>query len=60
MHIRVRSVNNTQKRINIFRSYARFLVKLILGILSFITIHFNEERRAVHDFAGHSVMIELE
>lgn len=57
---KLRSIYNTQKRINIFRSYARFFVKLLLGFLSFVTIHFNKQRRAIHDFAGHSVMIELE
>jgi hypothetical protein len=33
-------------------------VKGFLGWLSFITINFNDEHRAIHDFASDSVMIE--
>ncbi len=57
MKIRVRQYGNTGKRINLFQAYIRFAVKLLLGWISFLTIHGNKERRAIHDFAGGSVMI---
>lgn len=59
MGIRVRKVNNPAERINLFESYKRFFIKGLLGWLSFITIHSNREHRAIHDFAGASVMIRL-
>ena len=59
MGIRVRHVGDPSKRINVFQSYIRFIVKGLLGWLSFITIHLNSEHRAIHDFAGSSVMISL-
>ena len=55
--IRVRSITDTSKRINFFQAFARYLFKAALGWLSFITMHSNPERRAIHDFIGGSVMI---
>jgi hypothetical protein len=55
--IRVRRTDDPSKKINLLQSYARTLVKAMLGWLSFITIHFNEQHRAIHDFAGSSVMV---
>ncbi len=49
--------NFISERITILQSYIRFIVKGLLGWLSFVTIHFNGEHRAIHDFAGSSVMI---
>jgi len=52
--------NNTSKgNINLFQAYVRFFVKLLLGWISFLTIHMNREKRAIHDFAAGSVMIQL-
>lgn len=59
MGIRVRNVSDPSKRINILQSYIRFVVKNFFGWISFITIHFNREHRAIHDFAGSSVMIRV-
>ena len=56
--IRVRSFANPAKRINIIQAFFRYLIKISLGWVSFITIHFNEERRAIHDLAVGSVMIK--
>jgi uncharacterized RDD family membrane protein YckC len=56
--IRVRNNNDETKRINIIKSYIRYLVKLFLGWISFITISFNPRKRAIHDFAANSIMIE--
>ena len=55
--IRVRKVSDTSKRLNFFQAFIRYLVKLGLGWVSFITIHSNPQRRAIHDLAVGSVMI---
>lgn len=57
--IRVRDARDPNKRINILQAYIRIVVKLMLGWLSFVTIHFNPQHRAIHDFAGSSVMIRV-
>jgi uncharacterized RDD family membrane protein YckC len=59
MGLRVRDAATEKKKINIILSFVRFVLKLVLGWLSFLTIHTNPQRRAVHDLAGNSVMIEL-
>lgn len=56
--IRVRSHTNREKRINIFRAFFRYLFKVSLGWISFLSIHLNSERRAIHDLAAGSVMIK--
>lgn len=60
MGIRVRDVNNPAKRIGILRAYIRLVVKWYLGWLSFITINFNPQHRAIHDMASASVVIKIE
>ena len=57
MAIRVRSIKNPDKRISLGRAYLRFFLKGILGWLSFITISFNPRKRAIHDFAGASIVV---
>ena len=55
--IRVRSHRSPEKRINILQAFFRYLIKLSLGWISFISIHSNKEKRAIHDLAVGSVMI---
>ena len=55
--LRVRKNAATNKRINIFQGFIRYVLKMSLGWISFITIHTNKERRAIHDLAAGSVMI---
>lgn len=57
--IRVRKQSNTQERINILQAMVRYPVKVFLGWISFLTIHSNPKRRAIHDLASGSVMIKL-
>jgi len=57
--IRVRQVGINSKRINFFQAFVRYLLKLSLGWISFLTIHSNKERRAIHDLAVGSVMIKI-
>jgi uncharacterized RDD family membrane protein YckC len=59
MGIRVRDYNDPTKRIRLGNAYIRVLVKDLLGWISFVTIHFNPEHRAIHDLACLSVVIEF-
>ena len=58
--IRVRRYNNESNRINFFAAFVRYCVKILLGWISFITIHFNPERRAIHDYVAGSVMVKFQ
>jgi uncharacterized RDD family membrane protein YckC len=57
--IRVRQTDNTSARINLLQAFLRYVLKVALGWISFLTIHFNPERRAIHDLAAGSVMIKV-
>jgi len=57
MKIRVGRHNNPHERIGLLNAYIRWFTKGVLGWLSFVTINFNPEHRAIHDFASDSVMI---
>jgi uncharacterized RDD family membrane protein YckC len=57
--IRVRRASDVSKKINVFQALGRYILKLSLGWISFLTIHNNPERRAIHDFAVGSVMIKV-
>lgn len=59
-HIRVRQAEDTARKINFPQAFVRYLIKMLLGWLSFLTIHFNRERRAIHDFAAQSIMIKID
>ncbi|WP_221408697.1 RDD family protein [Chryseolinea serpens] len=59
MKIRVRAYHDPSQRIPLWRAYARIVVKFFLGTISFFTIHSNVEHRAIHDFAGESVVINV-
>ena len=58
MKIRVRKFENAGKKINLVQAYIRLIVKFFLGWLSFITIGFNKEKRAIHDLAAGTIVIE--
>ena len=58
MKIRVKRDSDNTKRINLLQAIVRFVVKIALGWVSFLTIHSNKERRAIHDLVAGSVMIE--
>ena len=55
--IQVRKHDAPTKKINFFQAFLRYLVKISLGWISFLTIHTNHERRAIHDLVASSVMI---
>ena len=56
--IRVRRFAHPDKKISISRAFLRTLLKILLGFYSFFAMGFNKHRRAVHDFAADSVVIE--
>lgn len=58
--IRVRNVSNPSHKINFLQALIRYVVKIFMGWLSFITIHFNPQKRAMHDLAAGSLMIKLD
>lgn len=56
--IRVRKATDISKRINIVQAFFRYVLKITLGWISFLTMHSNQQKRAIHDFAAGSVMIK--
>jgi uncharacterized RDD family membrane protein YckC len=58
MNIRVRKNGDTGLRLNIGQALVRFILKFFLGWVSFLTIHSNKEKRAIHDLAAGSIVIE--
>lgn len=57
--LRVRQHENVDKKINVFQAVLRYLIKIFLGWISFLTINTNKEKRALHDFVAGSVVIKV-
>ena len=57
MDLKVCDADNLNRRLPLWRSYVRFLVKLFLGWISLLTIHGTPERRAIHDYVSGSVVV---
>jgi uncharacterized RDD family membrane protein YckC len=57
--IRARKFSDTAKRINIFQAYIRYILKVLLGWIAFLTVTSNKDRRAIHDLAASTVMIKV-
>lgn len=55
--IRVRRHSNIHQKLNFFQALIRYVIKTLLGIISFFTIHANPEKRAIHDLACDSIVI---
>ncbi len=55
--IRVRKFQDEEKRISLSNSYLRFIVKSLLGTISFFTVTSNKSKRAIHDMAAGSIMV---
>ena len=56
MGIRIRR-HISLERISLPLAYLRIIVKIILGLISFFTVPFAKERRAIHDFASDSIVV---
>jgi len=57
--IRVKKNADSRKSINFFQSILRYIVKISLGWVSFLTINSNPRRRALHDMASGTVMLKV-
>jgi len=57
--IRVRKHENTEKKLNFPMAVIRFFTKIFLGIFSFFTVSTNDQKRAIHDIASQSVVIDI-
>jgi uncharacterized RDD family membrane protein YckC len=57
--LRVRRYGNPEERIGLLAAYVRFAVKILLGALSFLTLAFTKEKRAIHDLAAGSIMLQV-
>lgn len=55
--VRVRQAGNPARRINFLQAFVRYVLKITLGWVSFLTIHSNPGRQAIHDIAAGSVVI---
>ena len=57
--LRVRRYGNREERIGFLAAYVRFAVKILLGAISFLTLAFTKEKRAIHDLAAGSIMLQV-
>lgn len=57
--IRVRSVEDPARRINSLQAIIRYIVKVALGWVSFLTINANPQKRAIHDMVSGSIVIKV-
>ena len=55
--IRVRRHSDPARRIGFPQALLRYIMKFGLGWISFLTMHANPQRRAIHDLLAGSVMI---
>ncbi|WP_111627402.1 RDD family protein [Larkinella arboricola] len=54
---RVKDAANPAQKLPFRRALIRFVVKVVLGWISFLTIHSDTMRRAIHDRVANSVVI---
>lgn len=54
--IQVKSYEDPDHNISIFSAIVRVFVKALLGWISFLTVTFNSDKRAIHDMASGSVV----
>ena len=57
--LRVRDEQEPTKKISFFKAIIRFLIKGFLGWVSLLTVQGNEKRKAMHDMAVGSVVVEV-
>jgi uncharacterized RDD family membrane protein YckC len=57
MRFRVRR-NDGRHRISIGQAYLRLVVKYFLGLISFLTMPARRDRRAIHDLAAGTIVVE--
>lgn len=55
--LRVKDFERPSGRIGFPRAFVRYVIKTLLGWISFLSVHTNKERRAIHDYVSGSVML---
>ncbi len=58
MGIKVISLKNKNRKLNIFQGIIRIFTKFMLGWISFITINFNPGHRAIHDYLSSGIVMK--
>ncbi len=56
LNLKVTKFDNPEIKLSLFSSFSRFIIKWFLGWLSFISILFNNNNRAMHDVASNSIV----
>ncbi|SCY40755.1 RDD family protein [Nonlabens sp. Hel1_33_55] len=56
--ITVRQENQPHENINFFKALVRWIIKVLLGWLSLVTISMTKNKKAVHDMAVQSIVIQ--
>ena len=57
MNIAVRRYSDPTRNISIFAALFRIIIKGALGWISFLTVSFNDEKRAIHDIASGAIVV---
>lgn len=56
-NVRVRNFKHTSKKLKLHLAIIRTLIKATLGWISLITITFNKNRLAIHDYVSNSIVL---
>jgi len=59
MKIRVRRSSDEVRRVNLLQAYSRYVIKVLLGWLIFLSIGANPRRRGIHDLGAGTVMVHV-
>ena len=59
MKLKVRRYKNPDKRISLAQALLRFITKGLLGWVSFLTVTSNKRKRAIHDIASGSIIMNV-
>ncbi len=58
--IEVKQEKDTGKNIPLRRAFLRYLIKITLGWISLVTVTTDEHKKAIHDYAGKSVVLDVQ
>lgn len=57
MKLKVKKFEQSDKNISLISAFLRFLVKGMLGWVSFLTVTGNKNKRAIHDVVSGSIIL---
>lgn len=57
MKLKVRRYREPERKISLGQALLRFIIKGLLGWISFFTVTGNERKRAIHDLASGSILL---